>query len=154
MPIVCISGGFDPIHCGHIELIQQAAKKGDVFVILNSDDWLKRKKGYVFLDWEHRAKIIRAIHGVEYISRVDDSDGTVCEALRRIKPDYFANGGDRNVDNTPEQDVCRELNIRMLWGIGGSKMAGSQDIVKAAFEAKAYHDNNQLLCGYVDKKVS
>jgi len=122
---VCVSGGCDPIHRGHIRMIQQAAEYGDVIVILNSDEWLTRKKGKPFMSWDERAEIISAIKGVVRVEKVDDTDGTVCEALRRIKPTYFANGGDRTDINTPESSVCAELGITMLWGIGGGKIQSS-----------------------------
>ena len=63
------------------------------------------------------------------MTNVDDTDGTVCEALRRHKPDAFANGGDRRLDNTPEMDVCDELGIEMLWNFGGSKVQSSSELV-------------------------
>ena len=99
------------MHGGHVDMIQAAAKYGRVAVILNSDDWLMRKKGYVFMDWSSRAKILLAIKGVQEVTSVDDEDGTVCEALKRIKPRYFANGGDRTAFNTPELKVCEELGM-------------------------------------------
>jgi D-beta-D-heptose 7-phosphate kinase/D-beta-D-heptose 1-phosphate adenosyltransferase len=99
---VAVSGGMDPIHFGHVRMIQEAAQFGEVIVILNSDEWLMRKKGFVFMPWEERAEIIESIKGVRKVVRVDDSDGSVCEALRREKPTYFANGGDRTNKNTPE----------------------------------------------------
>jgi D-beta-D-heptose 7-phosphate kinase/D-beta-D-heptose 1-phosphate adenosyltransferase len=123
--IVCCSMGGDPIHSGHVSHILDAATYGDVVVILNSDDWLIRKKGYKFMDWGERSAVIGAIKGVTDVVRVDDSDGTVCEALRRIRPDYFGNGGDRKVGNTPEGDVCAELGIEMLWGVGGTEKVQS-----------------------------
>lgn len=131
MSTICISGGFDPIHIGHIRMIMGAVDYGNVIVILNSDDWLQRKKNYVFMPWEQRAEILRAIKGVISVQPVDDSDGTVCEALRRIKPDFFANGGDRNITNTPEQGVCEELGVKMLWNVGGGKVTSSQWYVDA-----------------------
>ena len=127
--LIAVSGGFDPIHKGHIRMIREAAKLGDVVVILNSDDWLERKKGYKFMNFEERSYIAGSIKGVIMKSGVDDSDGTVCEALRRIKPDAFANGGDRYDTNTPEMDVCKELGIEMLWNIGGGKEQSSSSIV-------------------------
>ncbi len=129
--IVCISGGFDPLHVGHAALIEEASEWGDVVVILNSDSWLMRKKGYVFMPWSDRNEILKAMRHVGAVTYVDDSDGTVCEALERIKPDYFANGGDRTEDNTPEKEVCERLGIKMLWGIGGKKIASSSDLVRA-----------------------
>ena len=119
-PIIAVSGGFDPVHIGHVRMIQDAARYGDVMVIINSDDWLMRKKGYVFMPWQERAEIMGNIKGVRLVTQVDDSDGTVCEALRRHRPDAFANGGDRKTQNTPEMDVCEELGIQMMWAIGGN----------------------------------
>lgn len=128
---VMVSGGFDPVHIGHIRMILEASEYGDVFVVANSDDWLFRKKGFVFMEFEQRAEILAAIKGVVKVSGVDDSDGTVCEAIRRLKPDYFANGGDRQKHNTPEQTVCDELGVEMLWGIGGNNKANSSsDLVE------------------------
>ena len=135
-PLIAVSGGFDPIHKGHVKMILEAAKYGDVGVILNSDDWLMRKKGYKFMDFAQRSFIAGSIKGVILTSGVDDSDGTVCEALRRIKPDYFANGGDRKTDNTPEMDVCNELGIKMLWNIGGGKTESSSWLVNKMKENK------------------
>ena len=122
---IMVSGGFDPVHIGHIRMIREASKYGDVIVVANSDDWLFRKKGFVFMEWEQRAEILSAIKGVVKVSGVDDSDGTVCQAIHRLRPDYFANGGDRKKHNTPEQSVCDELGVKMLWGIGGDDKANS-----------------------------
>lgn len=126
---VAVSGGMDPIHFGHVRMILEAAQFGEVIVILNSDEWLMRKKGFVFMPWEQRAEIIESIKGVKKVVRVDDSDGSVCEALRREKPTYFANGGDRTDKNTPEMEVCAELGISMLWGVGGGKIQSSSELV-------------------------
>jgi len=130
--LIAVSGGFDPIHRGHVRMIREAAKLGDVVVILNSDDWLLRKKDYKFMDFAERSYIAGCIKGVTLTSGVDDTDGTVCEALRRIKPDIFANGGDRYDTNTPEMDVCKELRIEMLWNIGGGKEQSSSGLVDKA----------------------
>jgi D-beta-D-heptose 7-phosphate kinase/D-beta-D-heptose 1-phosphate adenosyltransferase len=81
------------------------------------------------MSFEERAYIAGSIKGVTVVSNVDDSDGTVCQALRKLKPDYFANGGDRIQKNTPEMDVCEELGIKMLWNIGGGKIQSSSDLV-------------------------
>ena len=127
--LVAVSGGFDPMHKGHVRMIREAAKFGDVVVILNSDEWLVRKKGYKFMSFEERSYIAGSIKGVVLTTGVDDADGTVCEALTRIKPDFFANGGDRYNTNTPEMSICNELNIEMLWNIGGEKEQSSSDLV-------------------------
>jgi len=130
-PTVMVSGGFDPVHAGHIRMIMEAGKWGDVIVIANSDRWLFEKKGFVFMDFDQRAEILEAIKGVILVDSVDDTDGTVCEAIRRHKPTYFANGGDRGRSNTPEQAVCEELGVEMLWSVGGDdKRDSSSELIK------------------------
>ena len=119
-PLIAVSGGFDPVHIGHIRMIADASRYGDVLVIINSDDWLMRKKGYVFMPFEERVEVMGNIKGVQYVTKVDDSDGSVCEALSRMKPDVFANGGDRKKHNTPEMDLCDHIGIEMMWCVGGS----------------------------------
>ena len=132
---VMVSGGFDPVHAGHIRMIRAAAEYGGVIVVANSDEWLYRKKGFVFMELARRVEILNAIKGVILVDSVDDSDDTVCEAIRRLKPTYFANGGDRGRTNTPEQDICEELGVELLWSIGGDeKLASSSDLVKDARE--------------------
>ena len=128
---VMVSGGFDPVHIGHIRLIRAAAQYGDVIVVANSDEWLYRKKGFNFMGFSHRAEILESIKGVLCVESVNDFDGSVCEAIRRIKPTYFANGGDRNSKNTPEKELCEDLGIEMLWGVGGDdKVAASDALVE------------------------
>ena len=136
MKRIMVSGGFDPIHVGHVRMIQEAAKQGDVIVVANSDEWLMRKKGYVFMPWEERAEIIESIRGVRTVSTVNDSDGTVCEAIERIRPDAFANGGDRKGNNTPEVALCNHFNIELLWNVGGGKIQSSSDLVEKSKEEK------------------
>ena len=138
-----VSGGFDPVHVGHIRMIREAAEYGDVIVIANSDNWLHRKKGFVFMEWERRVEILNAIKGVVLVDSVDDSDGTVCEAIRRHKPTYFANGGDRGRTNTPEQSVCESLGVELLWSIGGDeKIDSSSDLAKKAKNFKLPPNRN------------
>lgn len=135
---VMVSGGFDPVHAGHIRMIRHASEYGDVIVIANSDNWLWRKKGFIFMEWERRVEILNAIKGVILVDSVDDTDGTVCEAIRKHKPTFFANGGDRGRSNTPEQSVCEELGVQLLWGIGGEeKLESSSNLAKKTrnFEA-------------------
>lgn len=129
---IMVSGGFDPIHVGHVRMIRAAASFGSVIVVANSDNWLYRKKGYNFMGFKERREILMAIKGVVDVIAVDDKDGTVCEALRRIKPTYFANGGDRTSTNTPEKAVCEELEITMIWNVGGQKIQSSSELVCAA----------------------
>ena len=105
---IMVSGGFDPIHLGHCRMIQEAAKYGQLTVVANSDDWLRRKKGFAFMPFEERAEILSYMEGVHTVIQADDDDGTICETLRKYRPDIFANGGDRTVGNTPEMKVCDE----------------------------------------------
>jgi cytidyltransferase-like protein len=127
---ILVSGGFDPVHVGHIRMILHASEYGDVIVVANSDEWLFKKKGFVFMDYNQRAEILSSIKGVILVDSVDDTDGTVCEALRRHNPGYFANGGDRRHTNTPEQDLCKELGVELLWGIGGEeKVESSAELI-------------------------
>lgn len=133
---IVVSGGLDPIHVGHIKMIQSAAELGDVIVVLNSDAWLRRKKGYVFMPFEERKYVLQQFECVNEVSAVDDDDGTVCEALYRLKPDMFGNGGDRTSKNTPEGSVCNELNIEMIWNLGGEKIQSSSGLVNTLFANK------------------
>jgi len=121
-PTVMVSGGFDPIHAGHVRMIRAAAQFGDVIVILNSDDWLFRNKGFVFMEYARRVEILDSLKGVILVDSVDDTDNTACEAIKRHKPTYFANGGAR--DSSPEQILCEEMGVETLWGIGGDENIG------------------------------
>ena len=132
MKTVAVSGGFDPLHKGHCALIEQAAQYGKVHVYLNTDDWLLRKKDYVFMPFEDRAVILMSMKGVEMVIPVVDKDDTVCETIRTFKPDIFCNGGDRLADNTPEVQVCKELGIEMVWDVGGEKVESSSELVQRA----------------------
>ncbi len=123
---IALSGGFDPVHPGHIAMIEEAQKYGEVHLIVNSDAWLVRKKGFFFQPWHDRKKVLEAY--TPHIHEVDDSDGTVCEALARIKPDFFGNGGDRVKTNTPELTLCEELGIEPVFELGGGKYSSSSAI--------------------------
>ncbi len=128
--ILC-SGGFDPLHVGHLHYLQAAATYDDyVVVVLNSDAWLIRKKGYVFMPFLERAEILKALSVVTHLMEVDDSDGTVCEALTRVRPHYFANGGDRTEPNPAEDAVCGKLGIIQLFRVGGTKIASSSQLLR------------------------
>lgn len=129
MKTIMLSGGFDPIHVGHVRMILDAATHGEVIIAANSDDWLMRKKGYIFMPWEERAEILASIRGVKSVVTVDDADNSVCEAISRVRPDLFGNGGDRKSNNTPEVDLCNELGIGLVWNVGGDKIQSSSDLV-------------------------
>lgn len=130
MKTVAVSGGFDPIHRGHVDLIEEAAHYGRLIVFLNTDRWLMDKKGYTFMPFEDRARIIMAMRGVEMVVPAKDEDGSVCDSLRDFKPDIFCNGGDRLPDNTPEVLLCEELGIEMKWNVGGEKVESSSELVE------------------------
>ena len=129
--IVVVSGGFDPIHSGHIKLIREASEHGNVIVLLNSDKWLQNKKGVEFLSFEERLIIMKELKNVIDVLGFDDSDKTCIDGLRKVKEKYpsykikFANGGDRNNETTPESLFCKENNIELLWGIGGENKSNS-----------------------------
>ena len=153
---IALSGGCDPCHIGHIRMIEEAHGYGDVYIILNSDEWLKRKKGYVFMPWEQRAEILRAIRWVTDVISVDDSDNSVCQALRDTYIPHqgannhftwFGNGGDRKEDNVPEVDICNNLGIKLAWNLGGSKASSSSQLVTNARNAEQtlVKDYKQLL---------
>ena len=129
--VVAVSGGFDPIHIGHVRMLREAAALGDeLVVILNNDNWLRKKKGYAFMNEQERKEIIESIQGVARVvltSHTPDCDDmSVCEDLRQVRPHVFANGGDRKPGNVPEDAVCEELGIKMAYGVGrGGKVQSS-----------------------------
>lgn len=129
--VVAVSGGFDPVHIGHIIMFNKAKKLGDkLVVILNSDRFLKNKKGYVFMNFKERKGIIENIKVVDKVIQCIDKDQTVCKTLAKLKPDIFANGGDRTKSNIPEVAVCKKLGIKMVFNVGGKKIQSSSWLVK------------------------
>ena len=132
--VIIVSGGFDPVHKGHIRMFREAANLGHQVIIgLNSDEWLTRKKGKPFMKWNERAEILESCKFVTQVLSMDDSDDTASDIIKQVanlykNQDmniYFANGGDRKKGNVPELDVCKNLNVVMLWGIGGGKIQSS-----------------------------
>jgi len=134
--IVAVSGGFDCLHAGHVRMIQEAATYGDVIVILNNDNWLKAKKGYVFMPEQERAEILAALRGVKGViisyHKSDPIDMSVSRELWDLNPHIFCNGGDRTNKNTPEKAVCEKLDIEMKWNVGGNKIQSSSWLVEKA----------------------
>jgi len=116
--IIALSGGFDPPTIGQTRMISHASKLGDVVIILNTDRWLSERKHHMFLTREKRKRILKSIPGVVNIIDAEDEDGTVCETLRKLKPNMFGNGGCRTEENTPEIDLCRELGVELVWQVG------------------------------------
>ncbi len=148
---VTVSGGFDPIHLGHVRLMEQAKALGDrLVVIINNDNWLMKKKGFCFMPQDDRVEIIKALKCVDDAILTEHpenpEDMSVCDALRKLHPDIFANGGDRKKagsfedDDVPEYTVCGELGIRMVFNIGGEKTRSSSDMVR---DAKAKEKKNK-----------
>lgn len=134
--IIVISGGFDPLHRGHISYITSAAnlrgKDGLLLVGLNSDAWLRRKKGQEFMSWEDRHAVVSSIKGVDYCVPMDDNDNTACSLIMATVASFpddvviFANGGDRSsAKATPETEVCDGLGVQICYGVGGSDKANS-----------------------------
>ena len=129
--IVLVSGGFDPIHSGHIKLILGASNHGKVVILLNSDSWLRKKKGKEFLPFNERKIIMQNIKNVIDVLEFDDNDKTCVNGIKEAINKYknhnikFANGGDRDNKNTPEIDFCKNQNIETLWGIGGNDKSNS-----------------------------
>ncbi len=129
--VVAVSGGMDPLHIGHIRLFQKAKELGDkLVVILNNDNWLKKKKGNVFMPQEERKEIIQALGCVDEVILTNHSenpeDMSVCEELQKIRPDIFTNGGDRKKENIPEAKICEEIGCQMVFNIGhGGKIQSS-----------------------------
>ena len=128
MKIVATSGYFDPLHVGHLECLEMAAKLGDkLVVIVNSDLQAKLKKGESFMTEADRMKIVSALKCVDEVFLSIDKDKSQCESLRHINPDIFAKGGDRMSDEIPESKVCKELGIDIVDGLG-EKIRSSSDL--------------------------
>jgi D-beta-D-heptose 7-phosphate kinase/D-beta-D-heptose 1-phosphate adenosyltransferase len=127
--IVIVTGGFDPIHSGHIEYLKAAKSLGDILVVgVNSDEWLVRKKGQAFMPIEERKAIIQNLKMVDACIEFDDSNGDAIDAINYVKSLYptdrivFANGGDRTASNIPEMSV---KNVEFAFGVGGTNKKNS-----------------------------
>ena len=140
--IVLISGGFDPIHSGHIKLINEANKHGDVVVLLNSDEWLRNKKGKEFMPVDERKIILQNIKGVIDVIEFNDNDKSCIDGLKKAKEKYhncnlkFANGGDRNDKTTPETSYCDQNKIVTLWEVGGNYKSNSSSWILKKWNEK------------------
>lgn len=140
---VAVSGGFDPIHIGHVRMFNEARKLGDkLVVILNNDNWLNKKKGFHFMPETERKEIIEGMRAVDKVMLTGHpkvpEDMSVCRELEILKPDIFANGGDRKTDNVPEYEICKRLGIRMEFNVGrGGKVQSSSKLVEQAAKIAA-----------------
>lgn len=143
--IAVVSGGFDPIHVGHIRLLKEASKYGsEVWVILNNDAWLLAKKGFVFMPQEERKEVLESIKHVTQVVLSQHQppviDMSICNELEKVafyvhEFDFgmvFCNGGDRMLENTPEYAVCKKHGIDMIFGVGGDKIQSSSELVERA----------------------
>ena len=150
---VAISGAFDPIHVGHIRYIREAAKLGDrLVVILNGDDFLLRKKGFVFRPFEERKEILENVKGVDEVIASVDEDQTVRKTLELVKPDIFAKGGDRTgSENIPEAETCRRIGCRLVMNVGGGKIRSNSELSWKVKEL-GIEDTSRLriICYYCD----
>ena len=126
--VVAVSGYFDPLHIGHIEFFQLAKDLGSkLIVIVNNNQQAEMKKGSFFMDEKDRMEIVAALRHVDEVFLSIDSDGSVCKSLEAIKPDIFANGGDRSLEEIPETSVMKKYNIKMVDGLG-DKIRSSSDL--------------------------
>ena len=138
--VVMVSGGFDPMHIGHVRLFEEAKKLGDeLIVVLNNDHWLTLKKGYAFMSQADRKEIILSVGAVDKVlitkHKKNTADISVCKEIEMLRPDVFANGGDRKYDNIPEYELCRRLGIAMAFNVGkGGKVRSSSELVKRSIK--------------------
>ena len=141
--IVLITGGFDPLHSGHIAYIKAARELGDSLIIgLNSDEWLRRKKRQEFMSWEERATIIAELDNVDRVINFNDSDGSAKDAIKKVRAldpharIIFANGGDRTKENIPEMDLLSEmLHLDFVFGVGGEDKKNSSSWILQEWKA-------------------
>tara|TARA_R100000152_G_C6761123_1_gene185217 strand:+ start:308 stop:805 length:498 start_codon:yes stop_codon:yes gene_type:complete len=136
VPVYVTSGGFDPLHVGHMRCILSTTDLADddggyVIVIVNGDGFLRRKKGGAFMPENERAEIIAGIRGVDAVLIWDDGTQTVTEAIRRMRPDFFTKGGDRaEPKDIPEWEACQESGCKVLFNMGGGKIQSSSWLLR------------------------
>ena len=136
---VAVSGYFNPLHVGHLEMMEKARKLGDRLVVIVNNDYQVKLKGSVpFLNQIDRMKIVSAIRWVDKVFLSIDRDSSVCKSLAKVRPDVFAQGGDRKHGNIPasETDICCKLNIKRVDGLG-KKIRSSSILIAEAAEKKS-----------------
>lgn len=142
--IVAVSGYFNPLHVGHLEMIARAKKLGNKLIaIVNNDKQVALKGSVPFMPEKDRLKIIAALRDVDQVFLSIDKDKTVCRSLSKIKPHIFANGGDRkNIGDVPEYQICQKLGIKMVDGLGKKIRASSEMIARANLAQKTQKSRN------------
>ena len=136
--IALVSGGFDPLHSGHIKYFQEATQYGDIVVLLNSDEWLAEKKGRSFMPWDERAAVVGNLKGVIDVLPFEDMTGNAILGIQVACAKYptpehivsFLNGGDRTQHTTPEVSWCLQHGINCIFDVGGGKIQSSSWILK------------------------
>jgi cytidyltransferase-like protein len=129
--VVAVSGGFDPLHVGHVRMFERAKELGDrLIVILNNDHWLRKKKRHVFMPDRERKELIESLRVVDAVMltahKPNPKDMSVSRELQKLRPDIFANGGDRKLGNIPEVPVCNAIGCEMVFNVGdGGKIQSS-----------------------------
>ncbi|MFA5359676.1 MAG: adenylyltransferase/cytidyltransferase family protein [Patescibacteria group bacterium] len=135
---VAVSGYFNPLHVGHLEMIEKAKKLGDRLVVIVNNDYQVKLKGSVpFLSQVDRIKIISALKWVDKVFLSIDRDPSVCKSLAKVRPDIFAQGGDRHQGEAPETGICRRLKIKTIDGLG-KKIRSSSTLIAEAAKKKVY----------------
>ena len=141
MKIVLVTGGFDPIHSGHISYFKAARILGDMLIVgLNSDEWLERKKGRAFMPWNERLCIINNLSMIDEVYTFNDEDDSARHFIQQVRAHYptaeiiFANGGDRTAKNIPEMDVV-DPNLRFEFGVGGDDKKNSSSWILQEWKA-------------------
>ena len=156
MKRVVASGFFDPLHKGHIEYLRKAKALGDYLIVLvNTNEAAQRKKGYYFMELEERMEIIRSLKFVDEVVTAKDDDGTVAVSLAEIRPDIFAKGGDRTVENLPQQelDVCKKYNIEIITGLGDKIQSSSSLMIGRLKNNVVYKQWGHYLTIYYDENI-
>ncbi len=159
MKIVLVTGGFDPVHSGHISYFKSARTLGDMLLVgLNSDEWLERKKGRAFMPWNERLCVINNLSMVDEVYTFDDEDGSAKSFIKQVRAHYpdakliFANGGDRTSSNIPEMDIVDD-NLEFAFGVGGENKMNSSSWILQEWKApktertwgyyRVLHENGQ-----------
>lgn len=127
--IVAVSGYFNPLHSGHINLLKEAKKLGNKLIVILNNDKQCALKGNIFMNEQERMEILKSLLVIDEVKLAIDIDHSVCKTLELIKPHIFANGGDRFRNNIPEAKICKELGIKMVFNVGGEKTQSSSNLL-------------------------